>query len=68
VEQTIAVRCALLPKRHVFRREFEQSGEQLMIAYANSFEDAISYIFFYETARQTVSIFLSPPTIDRCEG
>jgi hypothetical protein len=46
VKQTIAVRRASLPKRHVFRREFEQSDEQLTLSRASGVKEAISYIFF----------------------
>jgi hypothetical protein len=46
VEQTIAVRRAFLPKRHVFRREFEQREEQLTLSQASAVKSAISDIFF----------------------
>jgi hypothetical protein len=39
------VHRAFPPKRHVFRRRFEQGDEQLMIAYANGFKEIFSDIF-----------------------
>jgi hypothetical protein len=46
VEQTIAVRRAISPKRRVFRRDFEQSDGQLTLAHAIGVKDSISAILF----------------------
>jgi hypothetical protein len=45
-EQSVAVRRAFLPKRHVFRREFKQSNRQLMLTHANNVKDVIPAILF----------------------
>jgi hypothetical protein len=44
--QTIALRRAFSPKRHVFRREFEQRDEQLTLSRASGVKEFISAIFF----------------------
>jgi hypothetical protein len=45
-EQSVAVRRGYLPKRHVFRREFQQSDGQLMLTHANDAKDVIPAILF----------------------
>jgi hypothetical protein len=45
-EQTVAVRRAFLPKRHVSRREIKQIEEQLALTHANSVKDSLSAILF----------------------
>jgi hypothetical protein len=45
-EQSVAVRRAFLPKRHVFRREFKQSDRQLTLTRANDVKDVIPAILF----------------------
>jgi hypothetical protein len=45
-EQSIAVRRAFLPKRHVFRREFKQRNRQLALTHANDVKDVIPAILF----------------------
>jgi len=44
--EIIALLCAQLPKRHVFRRAFEQHERQLILIQANSARDGILYILF----------------------
>jgi len=44
--ETVAVHRALLPKRHVFRREFGQNDRQLTLTHASGVKDAIPAILF----------------------
>jgi hypothetical protein len=60
-EQNIAVRRAYLPKRHAFRREFEQRDEQLTLTHAGGVKNAISAILFLRNRAATrIDFFCSP--------
>jgi hypothetical protein len=45
-EQSAAVHRAFLPKRHEFRRAFEQIDRQLTLTHANGVRDSIPAILF----------------------
>jgi hypothetical protein len=46
LQKSVAVHRAFLPKRHVFRRKFEQRDRQLTVVYANRVQNAIPAILF----------------------
>jgi hypothetical protein len=55
------VRRAFSPKRHVFRRDFEQCDEQLMIAYASGVKsDASAILSLWNRAANRIDFYRPP--------
>jgi hypothetical protein len=67
VEQTVAAHRANSPKRHVFRREFEQSDSHLISSYANNVK-RVSLDIYFLSIRPANRIDFSRFRIERSQG